>query len=459
MRSVVANAEQSAPIDVAREATFTLGQATVRPPLGEVRAGAQVIRLQPRVMQVLVALVRAGGEVVSRDELVASCWDGVIVGDDAINRCVGRLRRLAEDEAPGSFTIETFNKIGYRLTPAGWVDAGATRPFTRRRTGLWIFGAIASFIAIVLATAAWLGLGRPGWPQPRAGVAVMPFSTAPGDPFARSFADGVADEVASALASADLKALPADAVAGLTGSERDEAALRLGAAFTLGGRVQRDGDDLNVSVAIDDALRRNILWSAEFNRPAAQAQAMQEQIAAKVADVLHCAVDASNFKGGQIDRGALRLYLRACDLVGRSDLGGRDLEQARDLFAQVVKLEPTFAAGWANLALSTAVTAGSAQPDQAVAVQREAQTYAQKALQLDPNNGMAYVALEVIDLRQRSLSRAPEPAAQGAERCARSRDPELPRGLLVGAGRSLRRCHRICAEGGRTRPALLLPDR
>ena len=117
--SAITSVEPSAPIDVSREPAFTLGQATVRPSAGEVRAGGRVIRLEPRVMQVFVALARAGGGVVSRDDLVASCWSGRIVGDDAITRCVVRLRRLAESEAPGSFAIETFNKIGYRLVPAG----------------------------------------------------------------------------------------------------------------------------------------------------------------------------------------------------------------------------------------------------------------------------------------------------------------------------------------------------
>ena len=68
-------------------------------------------------MQVLVALARADGEVVSRDELLASCWAGLAIGDDAINRCIGRLRRLSEEEAPGAFAIGTLRRIGYRLSP------------------------------------------------------------------------------------------------------------------------------------------------------------------------------------------------------------------------------------------------------------------------------------------------------------------------------------------------------
>ena len=47
-------------------------------------------------MQVLVALHRAFPNVVSRDDLIASCWEGRVVGDDAINRAIGRLRRLSE---------------------------------------------------------------------------------------------------------------------------------------------------------------------------------------------------------------------------------------------------------------------------------------------------------------------------------------------------------------------------
>jgi tetratricopeptide (TPR) repeat protein len=88
-------------------------------------------------MQVLVALVRARGAIMSRDELIASCWDGRIVGEDAINRVMSRLRRLAETLGAGVFHVETLTKVGYRLvqevgvlyTPAEPVrDATAEEP-------------------------------------------------------------------------------------------------------------------------------------------------------------------------------------------------------------------------------------------------------------------------------------------------------------------------------------------
>src|SRR4051812_45564694 len=94
-------------IALAREPDFSLGALKVSPSAREVRFGGWRDGLEPRVMQVLVALHRAGGAVVSREELLARCWEGRIVGEDAVNRAIGRLRRLANADAGASFVIET----------------------------------------------------------------------------------------------------------------------------------------------------------------------------------------------------------------------------------------------------------------------------------------------------------------------------------------------------------------
>ena len=245
---------------------------------------------------------------------------------------------------------------------------------------------------VILAAGGWFALGRPGWPVQGDGVAVAPFDSIAGDPAARNFADGVAEQVAGSLAEADLKSVPMDAGAGQTIEQRNAAAIKLGAALALGGRVERDGDALKVSVVIDDAQRDEILWSSAFNRPAADAQALQEQVAAKVAYVLKCALRANGAKGRSIAGDSLRLYLRACDLF----MGG-DNAQVRDLLAQVVAREPDFADGWANYAFASALAAEDLPADQAAAARRDAQNAANRALQLDPGAGEAYVALATLD--------------------------------------------------------------
>jgi eukaryotic-like serine/threonine-protein kinase len=142
------------PIDLARAADFALGDSCVRPAAREVEAAAGKATLEPRVMQVLVALARQPGSVVSRDELIARCWAGRVVGDDAIHRCIARLRRLADSH--GGFDIETVSKVGYRLM----ARAASPRPTAAieqtpgRRWPLRLAVSAAAAL-VVVAFAAW----------------------------------------------------------------------------------------------------------------------------------------------------------------------------------------------------------------------------------------------------------------------------------------------------------------
>lgn len=111
--------ERMATIHLAWEADFALGGLQVSPSTREIRRPGWSDSLEPRVMQVLVALHQAKESVVSRDVLIARCWGGRIVGDDAINRAIGQLRRLSRADRGASFVIETIPRVGYRLRLAG----------------------------------------------------------------------------------------------------------------------------------------------------------------------------------------------------------------------------------------------------------------------------------------------------------------------------------------------------
>lgn len=112
-----------APLPLVRRADFRLGAATVRPSVRTVEGPAGSGMAEPRVMQVLLALVDAGGSVLSREDLLRICWNGRLVGDDAINRAIAEVRRIAQATAAG-FGVETIPRIGYRLK----VDAAETAP-------------------------------------------------------------------------------------------------------------------------------------------------------------------------------------------------------------------------------------------------------------------------------------------------------------------------------------------
>jgi DNA-binding winged helix-turn-helix (wHTH) protein len=100
-------------IDLAIEPPFLLGPARIDPPAHEISIGGRAERMQPQTMKVLIALHDRSGEVVSRNELADRCWDGRIVGEDVINRCISLLRRFAAGKK--GFRIDTVPRAGYRL--------------------------------------------------------------------------------------------------------------------------------------------------------------------------------------------------------------------------------------------------------------------------------------------------------------------------------------------------------
>lgn len=142
---------------LAHHPPFHIGAVEVRPATKTVSRDGHETVVEPRVMQVLVALADAHGDVVSRDDLVEICWDGRIVGDDAINRIMSRLRRLAGDVGHDSFVIETVTKVGYRLRlldPGEEVRTTSTpgAPLDRRKL---IGGLAAGVVAVGLGGLAW----------------------------------------------------------------------------------------------------------------------------------------------------------------------------------------------------------------------------------------------------------------------------------------------------------------
>lgn len=102
-------------IDLSSQPDFTLGRLHVRPARREVEAAGVIQVLERRVMQVLVALAQPTWDVVSREELIIRCWSGLTVSADAIERCIGALRRLAERWPEPPFAIQTIGKVGYYL--------------------------------------------------------------------------------------------------------------------------------------------------------------------------------------------------------------------------------------------------------------------------------------------------------------------------------------------------------
>jgi DNA-binding winged helix-turn-helix (wHTH) protein len=120
-------ADRDAAIRLADVGPFRLGELRVQPATRQLFRGDSSEILEPRVMQVLVALAQANGAVISRDELIERCWGGVVVGENAIQRVISRLRQVAATLGNGCFQLETITKVGYRIIAPAGVDGEPAR--------------------------------------------------------------------------------------------------------------------------------------------------------------------------------------------------------------------------------------------------------------------------------------------------------------------------------------------
>ena len=310
----------AARIDLASEPTLVVGALRLEPRLRQiVHADGGEELVEPRVMQVLVALAKARGGVVTRDELLQSCWDGVVVGEDAIERVVGRLRRLAERF--GGLRLETVKKVGYRLLVEG--SAAAARP----------------------------------------SVCVLPFLNISDDPQQSYFSDGMTEDVIT-----DLSKVSALSVLARTTSFSlrevaepvPELAQRLGVTHVLEGSVRKSGDRIRVTAQLIDGATGAHLWAERYDRPVADIFALQDELTQAIVAALRIRLLPEEKQAierrGSHNPEAYELYLLARRYYFHDPEAGelRQLEAIERLCRRAVALDPDYAQAWSLMASAQA---------------------------------------------------------------------------------------------------------
>jgi Tol biopolymer transport system component/DNA-binding winged helix-turn-helix (wHTH) protein len=94
---------------------YRVGDWLIHPAVNSMECGGETVHLEPKVMQVLVALASGAGEVVTREHLRSVVWPDVFVGEDVLIRAISELRRAFSDDPREPHAIQTIPKVGYRL--------------------------------------------------------------------------------------------------------------------------------------------------------------------------------------------------------------------------------------------------------------------------------------------------------------------------------------------------------
>lgn len=372
-------------INLARQPAFRIGLVEVRPAMRQIVRDGTSETVEPRVLQVLVALAEARGRIIGHDELIARCWAGRVIGENAIHRVVSRIRELAATIGGGSFEIETVRGVGYRLTERpstpDKADAAGTASRPRRQ---WA-AAAATLLALLAASALALRWLAEDPPAPTISLEAAPGSSG--------------GELVRGL-KAELARLAGARAASLSFVEEPQSATpdyRVALVLERLGGVDR----VDLSLSVREGA--NVVWASSLERPSSEFPGLRRQVAARLGKVLLCATGPF---GGlrRKDSTSLRLFLASCELADEAPSQGR-LGILRQLSAR----QPGSALAWAQLALTEAqladVEAVGASELDARSLRVAAADHLRRARELDPAIGEIFAAeAELLD-RRRTIER------------------------------------------------------
>lgn len=402
-------------IELAKEPAFAMGDVAVEPAHRQLTTGTgrQVV-IEHRVMQVLIALVQADGAIITRDELTHLCWDGRVVGDDAINRVISRLRRTAEELGGDVFRVETISKVGYRLillqgsglptdesqdgaasaiplagdsaaalsaveppaTPpseeaATLHGSGGRESFFSRRLNLM---AAAAVFLVAVAVGSWMW-----WRQDQA----APHSMAVRLAGYRLLSAGLPSTIRESTHAEIIAAFNVDGIVGVSivsTPPRGRAP-----AYSLGGTIYRVGDSIRVISRLTNERSGVVLWSDSVDYAADQASKVPRKVAIDVGIVVRCGLSGAATYHKALPDPVLSNYMQYCREYWAYG-GSKTLHLAQ----RVIAAAPDFSWGWSAVGNGYVQSLRSEHDGRRDDAMRRAGLLAEeKALKLDPNNAEA----------------------------------------------------------------------
>jgi TolB-like protein/Flp pilus assembly protein TadD len=269
----------------------------------------------------------------------------------------------------------------------------------------------------------------------RASIAVLPFADMSAAQDQEYFGDGMTEEILNTLAKIrELRVAGRTSAFAYKGQNKDlrEIGAELGVAYIVEGSVRKESDDLRITAQLIDAADGSHLWSDSYDRPLANVFEIQREIAEAIAEELRIplGLESEDLVQPTADLEAYDLYLAG---RGRVRLREDQLDEAVEFFEAAIVRDPTWAPAWAGLAEAQELSgwwpesweSEPADRDEYRAVRadfwQEAEESARRALELDPDNSSALVALGSV-LRNRFDWEASEEAYLQAL----ARDPDNP---------------------------------
>ena len=332
--------------------------------------------------------------------------DGDLMGDG-----VNIAARLESVAAPGAICLseDAYRQVKSRLDLAV-SDLGDTR-LKNIAEPMRVYSLRVGAPAAKEAPAAEPAAPAAKAERPALSIAVLPFLNMSGDAEQDYFADGISEDIITALSKLpQLFVIARNSSFTFKGRNVDvkEAADKLGVRYVLEGSVRKSGNRVRVTAQLIDAGSGGHLWAERFDRDLTDIFAVQDDVTHHIVGAL-----AVNLTDGDRQRlrpehaGSIEAYdyfLRGRELWHR--LTEATTSEARDLLERAVAIDPNFAAAHAFLALTHVldyVNRWSASPPRS---QEQAEAVAARAVSLDDQDPWAHWALSIVNMYKRRLEEA-----------------------------------------------------
>jgi DNA-binding winged helix-turn-helix (wHTH) protein/TolB-like protein/Tfp pilus assembly protein PilF len=321
---------------------FRIGQWTVLPERGLLREDIGEEHLEPKVMQVLVRLAAANGNVVSKQQLMDEVWGDSPSGDEVITRCIAVLRGAFQDDARHPEIIETLSRRGYRLMiPIVTVDQTPIVEIETERNFARIGWAAAGLL--LLAMVVWLLWG----PEPPRtdgdinSVAVFSFECQGTlDEDDQYLCSGISDVLISSLVeTGNLRVVKIRSEIG----DRDpqELASDLGVDGLITGTVNHLDGRYQISGSLISGIDGATIWADSIGTAPDQLFDSQEQLAQGLRrELLGAVAGPSQTARRPSSSQAFDHYLRGQYQLERRSRAS--IEEAIRLFEDTISLDPQF---------------------------------------------------------------------------------------------------------------------
>ncbi len=358
----------------------------------EIRSQGKPVSVEPQVFSLLLYLIENRDRVISKDELIASIWNGRIVSDATLNSRMNSLRRVVGDTGKAQQVIRTYPRRGFRFV-AVLEHEEPNEPVSSEPQAVW----------------------------ERPSIAVLPFRYLAEDSDQAYLATGVTEEIITALSRLRWLFVISQTSSFSYGSDHPDwrtVSEELGVDYVLTGSIRKSGGDLRVSAQLTKTDTAHQVWAERFSGQLGDVFKLHDEIVFAIVshmepEITRAEIDQLRRERRPGDLTAWEHYLRAIPHSGKLEREAN--EAARAELALAIQIDPDFvlphvalAWCWALAALHGWYRSGS----EALELSR---LHARNALELDPGDARAYCAMAFAEFWVGNQKMAKEYARQSLQ--------------------------------------------